>query len=139
VVVVDSSFVVAALIVEGHTTFAAEVLEQLADEPLAAPQLVMWEIANVLQKRIVRGVIDARDRQDVWTMLELYGLDLHQAPPSGEMDRLGQLADRHGLSAYDAAFLDLALVEGAALATLDRDLARAGVAEGLTVLSPYAP
>jgi predicted nucleic acid-binding protein len=43
------------------------------------------------------------------------------------------------LSAYDAAFLDLALVEGAALATLDRDLARAGVAEGLTVLSPYAP
>jgi predicted nucleic acid-binding protein len=72
-------------------------------------------------------------------MLELYGLDLHQAPPSGEMDRLGQLADRHGLSAYDAAFLDLALVEGAALATLDRDLARAGVAEGLTVLSPYAP
>ena len=130
---------VAALIAEEHTTFAAEVLEQLADEPLAAPQLVMWEIANVLQKKILRGVIDARDRQDVWTALELCGLTLHQAPPSGEMDRLGQLADRLGLSAYDAAFLDLALVEGAALATLDRDLARAAVAEGLTVLSPYAP
>lgn len=128
---------VAALISEEHTPFATQVLEQLGNEQLVAPQLVMWEIANVLQKKLTGGMIDARDRQDVWTALELHSLHLHPALPAVEMNRLGQLADRYGLSAYDAAFLDLAMAEGAALATFDRKLARAGLAEGLTVLFPY--
>lgn len=45
-----------------------------------------------------------------------------------------ELAERHGLSVYDAAYLWLAMDVEGALATLDRQLARAALAEGIPVL-----
>ena len=47
------------------------------------------------------------------------------------------LAQRHNLTAYDAAYLELALREKAILATLDRRLAEAGRIERLTVLCDH--
>ena len=49
---------------------------------------------------------------------------------------VARLALKHGLSAYDAAYLDLALREHSPLATLDKKLAAAAHAEGVTVLGP---
>lgn len=45
-----------------------------------------------------------------------------------------RLARTHGLSVYDARYLELALRDGRALATLDRGLARAAAAEGIVVM-----
>jgi len=49
-----------------------------------------------------------------------------------------RLAIRHGLSAYDAAYLDLALRQHLPLATLDKNLAIAAHAESVAVLGPLA-
>jgi predicted nucleic acid-binding protein len=51
----------------------------------------------------------------------------------GRADGALRLAEQHGLTVYDAAYLDLAIDVDAELATLDRDLARAAVAEGVAV------
>jgi predicted nucleic acid-binding protein len=48
------------------------------------------------------------------------------------------LARVHQLSAYDAAYLALAVAESAALATLDRKLAAAARRENIAVLGPLA-
>jgi predicted nucleic acid-binding protein len=45
-----------------------------------------------------------------------------------------RLADQHGLSVYDAAYLELAIDVDGELATLDRALARAAAAEGVDVI-----
>lgn len=44
-----------------------------------------------------------------------------------------QLADRHNLTPYDAAYLELAQRRRLPLATLDHDLANAAEAEGVAV------
>jgi predicted nucleic acid-binding protein len=44
------------------------------------------------------------------------------------------LSLKHHLTPYDAAYLDLALDEAMPLASLDKDLRRAAVAEGVPVL-----
>jgi predicted nucleic acid-binding protein len=44
------------------------------------------------------------------------------------------LAERHSLTVYDAAYLEVALRRGLPLATLDRDLGRAASAEKIQVL-----
>jgi predicted nucleic acid-binding protein len=44
------------------------------------------------------------------------------------------LAERHGLSGYDASYLALAVAEKLSLATLDKKLAAAARAEKLAVL-----
>ena len=44
------------------------------------------------------------------------------------------LSDQHGLSVYDAAYLEVAMRRSLPLATLDKELRRAAIAESLTVL-----
>jgi predicted nucleic acid-binding protein len=44
------------------------------------------------------------------------------------------LAHRHRLSFYDAAYLELAMREGCALATLDQALAQAARSEGIPII-----
>lgn len=48
------------------------------------------------------------------------------------------LSANHGLNAYNAAYLALALNRSLPLATLDRKLAAAARKEGVTVLGPFA-
>lgn len=45
------------------------------------------------------------------------------------------IAQRHQLSFYDAAYLELAIREGIALATLDHALVRAATAEGVALIA----
>ncbi len=44
------------------------------------------------------------------------------------------LCRKHGLTAYDAAYLEIAIRGGYPLATADEDLRRAAAAEGVQVL-----
>jgi predicted nucleic acid-binding protein len=48
---------------------------------------------------------------------------------------LEALSRAWNLSSYDAAYLDLALRKGVPLATIDRDLKNAAVAQGIEVVS----
>lgn len=50
-------------------------------------------------------------------------------PP--RMHEIHRLARRHGLTAYDTIYLELALRRSLPIASLDQDLLRAAVAEGL--------
>lgn len=50
-------------------------------------------------------------------------------------ETLLHIARRHGLSVYDAAYVELALRQQLPLATLDRKLASAAMAEGLEVVA----
>jgi predicted nucleic acid-binding protein len=49
---------------------------------------------------------------------------LEQFPPGIVFDRIQFLSRKHRLTAYDAAYLELALKNGLALATLDEALLR---------------
>jgi len=52
------------------------------------------------------------------------------------MRSISTIAERHGLSTYDASYLELASRQGFGLMTLDRGLADAAVAAGIAVQSP---
>jgi predicted nucleic acid-binding protein len=51
-------------------------------------------------------------------------------------DGVFQLANRHGLTVYDAAYLDLAVREGLPLASIDAALIRAAEQSGIAVFQP---
>ena len=134
--VVDSSFLIAILFEEEHTAFALELLGDALAGGLTAPRLMHWEIANVLRNEVVRKQVSAEDasaRLDGLTGLSIKMPD-HEASPTVLLD----LALSSGLTAYDAAYLELAGRLSAPLATLDAAMARAAVDAGLTVYSPFA-
>lgn len=134
--VLDSSFVVAALVEEEYTGYADSVIRDHMEEGLAAPSLVRWEFANVLNVKLRRGGLR---RDQAMELLVLYeGLGIVHLEPEAALDRLLAVAASSGLTAYDAAYVELAARLSAPLATLDAAMARAAQAAGLTVHSPFA-
>ena len=64
-------------------------------------------------------------------MLQRLRIQFDHAPRE---DEVMQLARTCGLTAYDAAYLDLAARDQRGLATLDRKLARAAMSTGVEVI-----
>ena len=57
-------------------------------------------------------------------------------PDQIDMRAVSDVAEKHDLSTYDAAYIELALRREFGLITLDRDLAAAAANEGIAVQSP---
>ncbi len=107
----------------------------LSRDDVWVPSLWWHEIGNVL--------IAARGREritdnDASALMQLYGaLPLHTDTAYGPslMERVHRLATCHGLSAYDAAYLELAERRQAGLATLDAGLRKAASDCGVPIFS----
>ena len=69
-----------------------------------------------------------------FALLADFDFRIETPPGIVDMPRLSRLAARHQLTAYDTAYLDVAMRLALPLATLDEDLKKAALAEGLSVL-----
>lgn len=136
-VVIDACFVAALLTREDHSGFARERFQAFDGRDFAAPALICWEVANILWKKTRRGELNAADRDAMLDSFDDLMIGMERATPS-QTRRLLILSDSHGLTAYDAAYLELALRLGADLATLDEKLTKGALSDGLTVHSPFA-
>ena len=98
------------------------------------PVLWLWEVANVLQMNVRRGRHNAKFRDRALADLALF--PIKEDAEAGRQAWSGSLilVERHSLTVYDAAYLEVALRRGLPLATLDRDLVRAASAEKIQVL-----
>jgi predicted nucleic acid-binding protein len=130
-VVLDASIVIAWLLKEPN--IASEIDQLIVDalgDGFAAPRLLLLEAPNGLRTRVRRGQLTLAERD---LMLDDF-LRLPIAWDDGVDPRvLMALSDRHDLTLYDAAYLELALRGSLPLATLDRRLAAAAKTSGVAV------
>lgn len=118
-VVVDASLVVSALVDSGPDgTWAERVL---VDGPLAAPHLMLVEVANILRRAALAGAISADTASIAHADLLALRVDLFPYAPFAE--RVWDL--RGNVTSYDAWYVALAEHLGCPLATLDGKLAAA--------------
>lgn len=117
--VVDASFVVAALVDEGVQGRWADALVEV--ENLAAPHLMPVEAANILRRAALGGEISA----DTATMAhaDLLALPVELFPYEPFAWRVWEL--RETITAYDAWYVALAESLDGTIATLDIRLSRA--------------
>ena len=97
---------------------------------LLAPPHFRVEMANALLRSVRLETADVLVRLE---RLFRAGVDVVDRGMMGLMDAV-EVAARHGLSVYDAAYLSMAMDLEAELATRDRVLARAARAEGVEVI-----
>lgn len=116
--VVDASVIAAALFGEAGN---AEALALLRGRSLHAPHLLDYEIASVGLKKLRREAVSS---EAVTAALRAYGrlpIERHAV----DVQSVASIAERHGLTAYDAAYLWVAEQIEAPLATLDERLGNA--------------
>jgi predicted nucleic acid-binding protein len=130
-VVLDSSYAMAlALPDETEPASRTEVLGMT----LIAPHIFPVEVANASLNSVRRRRYDPAEAAQVCRAIEELGVDVLAPPAVGPSHHL-RFALAHGLSAYDAMYLDLALAQRCPLATRDLPLAAAAKNAGLLVLS----
>jgi len=115
--VVDASAIAAVFFDEPE---AAPIVASIRG-PLVAPGLLRYEMASICAVKLHREPRHARVTLQRYRLFS--GLDIEFVDP--EWDALPLLARQWDLSAYDAAYLQLALNRKAPLVTLDAQLARA--------------
>ena len=131
--VVDASVAAGWLLPDERTDIADALALRMQSEDAIAPDLFWHEARSLLVTALRRGRIN---EAAVYISLDrLATIPLRNAGPSDAVS-VTRLAILHGLSAYDTAYLDLALREHLPLATLDKKLAAAAQAEGVTILGP---
>ena len=133
--VVDASVAGSWLMPDERSTAATPLGRRVLAKGAVAPDLFRHEVRNLL----VIAVQRRRMPEDLlWAQLTRIEKMPIRLVPSGPSARIAQRALTHRLTAYDAAYLDLALDQALPLATLDQKLRAAAIAEGVAVL-PDAP
>lgn len=111
------------------------IQQAVATEGALVPSLWPLEVANALLVAQRRKRIDAAFRLAALTDLAALPIEIDAETHVRAWREILALAEDHGLSLYDAAYLELALRKGLPLATLDSQLAaasrRLGVLFGL--------
>lgn len=93
-----------------------------------------FELANGLLLAQQRGRITPADEEAYFETLLQLPILIEQRPLLWLCQRILPLARRHGLTAYDAAYLELAIRERLPLATLDDKLRQAAQAAGVALV-----
>lgn len=106
----------------------------VAEGGIAVPELFWYEMANILWASVKRGRLDEAHAFRALELLRRLPIADDGRPAKEALPAVFMLARRFGLSAYDAAYLELAAREGATLCTLDAELKSAAAGMGLAVL-----
>jgi len=128
--VVDSSVTGAWCLQDEHNDAADRLLATVTEHGGVVPPLWPVEMANILVMAERRGRITPADGERAVELLSHLPLTIE--PADGDtLRRTRALAREHGLTAYDAWYLDVALRHALPLATFDRALEKAAQRAGL--------
>jgi predicted nucleic acid-binding protein len=128
--VIDASILVAWFLGEKSDPTVEAAFHIVARVETLAPILFYYEIRNAL-------LVSERRNRVTEAMSGAFLRDLGLLPirlkPTGDDAMLMALARKRRLTVYDASYLELAKREALPLATLDRDLGKAAIAEGVAL------
>ncbi len=130
--VLDASCAVAALLGELEVRPGANAALRLVVQGRVLVPAVFWyEVRHALVRARRRNRVDADGLALARQELRMLSAE---ADASHDEDVVFRLVERHGLSFYDAAYLETAIRRSAALVSVDRKLFGAAKAEGVSTL-----
>ncbi len=134
-IVIDASIAAAWFLPEEQHKAADAIMAGLQTTPGAVPTLFWFETRNLFlmaerRSRMKRG-------EAALSMAQLRKLKLEEQG-TGNDPLIFALAERHGISGYDASYLALAVQLALPLATMDKRLAEAARNENIILSGPLA-
>jgi len=123
--VVDTSIVMSWCFEDEENSYAEDVLESLEFAQALVPAIWPLEVGNVLlvaerKKRLSQAAVVR-----FLALLDGLPITVEQETRERMLKEIVSLAREHGLSTYDASYLDLAMRSDLPLATQDTSLAKA--------------
>jgi len=136
-IVIDAS-AAAAWVMPDEVSDAALRMYAEATQPndvFHAPSLWVWETGNILVMGRARGRVDDDQIERAQALLAATNISFDPVPSLHRRAQIGRMAQAHGLTFYDASYLELVLRLNGQLASLDKKLVAAARACGIVCLS----
>ena len=129
--VIDASLTLAWYFDDEAAPATDAVLSRVAEAGAVVPSLWRLEIANAFQSAIRRKRIDASYRDEALAALSQLPITVDEDTEAYAWTTTLRLAERYGLTVYDATYLEVAQRRSLPLATLDKELRAAAAAVGV--------
>jgi predicted nucleic acid-binding protein len=120
--VIDASVALAWCFADESSATADAILGRLEQEEALAPAHWPLEVANALRTAERRGRLAPADLPRLRTLLAALPVEIVPIELPTALWSVLEAARMHDLTSYDAAYLDLAMVRGIPLATVDERL-----------------
>lgn len=134
VFVLDASIAVAWAFEDETTPYTEAVLDSVTQGRAVVPSVWPLEVGNAVVVAERRGRMSEADGVRFLSLLTQLPIAVEAEPVERVLGEGVRLARAHGLSTYDASYLDLAMRLGAQLATRDTGLRRAASRCGVKIL-----
>jgi predicted nucleic acid-binding protein len=132
--VLDASVALAWCFEDEENEPALTVLDSLRESEAVVAHHWTLEVANGLLSAERRGRIDGDGATRFSRLLLALPIAVDPVARGTALTETRRLARAHGLTSYDAAYLELAIRVGVPLATVDEALRAAARAEGVTLV-----
>lgn len=132
--IIDCSATMTWCFKDEATPLTLALLDRLQNEDALVPALWFLEVSNVLALAERKKRISGADAALFVASLQTLQLEVDDAAPMRALTDLLPLCHAHGLTAYDAVYLDLAIRRQIPLATLDDRLRAAAARSGIQLL-----
>ncbi|MBX9991305.1 type II toxin-antitoxin system VapC family toxin [Phreatobacter oligotrophus] len=133
-IVIDASITIAALSPDEQTDDTERYLNTIAVNDAVVPAIWALEVMHVFRRKVTRGILSPEVAAEALAAAQLLNVRVSSTSAAAAFTDIGRLARLHGLSPYDAAYLDCALKLDHPLATLDRRMRAAAAVEGIPVI-----
>jgi predicted nucleic acid-binding protein len=135
--VLDASVALAWSFKDEVSPYATFIVRSIKNARAVAPIIWPLEVNNALISAVRRERIDELVANRIRDTLDRLPVDIDsEIAVAGLGQTIFRLGIEHGLSAYDASYLELAIRRGLPLATQDERLLRAAGAAGIEILQP---
>ena len=118
--VLDASVAIGWVVAAQASPYSRRLRLRAKREPYHAPTLWRLEVVNVIRSLTRRGAMSLEAGRTAVNILERIQPVFHD--PAWPLPELLDLAQRHGLTSYDACYLALALELGLPVACIDGPL-----------------
>jgi predicted nucleic acid-binding protein len=133
IVVLDNSAAIAILMAdEKDSEYAQTLLQKLDQIRFIAPVLWRYEFANTIRMIQKRNRIVESELVQLFADMEALQIEVVEDIQSPGV--LREISQAHDVTAYDAAYLELALRRNVAIATCDKQLKAAAIAASIKLI-----
>jgi predicted nucleic acid-binding protein len=132
--VLDSSVALAWILPDEHSDSVDLIADRLENDFAVVPAVWPLEILNALLVASRRARISAGDIKRSLSDLAALPIEVETIAMAEMLDAISSVAQRHNITSYDAAYVELAKRRGLAVATLDRKLRQVVGAERLSAI-----
>jgi len=132
--ILDCSVYMSWCLNEATIKASSKILHSITKHGIIVPSLWVYEVTNVLTVSVRGNKLTVADAHGLINDIQLLPIEFDK-PTTENMSNIFNIANEHKLSAYDAAYIELALRTNTQIASFDKDIAKVSGKLGIKIFN----